>query len=75
VSACPVCCVDEVETVTNAHIVGYELAMAERLERDIEDAVQARLHQRWLDTRQVAYREALDNHGPEWAELIWQAAT
>ncbi len=51
-----------------AWLAGFEQGKAERLEIEIEDQVQARLHQRTLEALGMAKRSA--RHGPAFSKLI-----
>lgn len=56
-----------------AWVAGYEQGKAERLEHDIEDAVQARLHARALEALGVAQAQARSK-GPAWAVMLEEAS-
>ena len=55
-----------------AFVAGYELGYAQRVEAEIEDQVQARLHRRSLEALGMARRLARAK-GPAWSALITEA--
>lgn len=52
----------------NAFVAGYEQGKAERVEIEIEDQVQARLHARTLEALGLAKQSA--RHGPAFSQLV-----
>ena len=52
----------------NAWVSGYEQGLAERIAADVEDKVQAALHQRVCEALNLAKRSA--RHGPAFSQLV-----
>jgi len=52
----------------NAFVAGYELGKAERVDFEIEDQVQARIHGRVREALGMAKQSA--RHGPAFSQLI-----
>ena len=51
-----------------AFVAGYEQGKAERVEAEIEDQVQARLHARVIESLGMARQSAI--HGPAFSQLV-----
>jgi len=52
----------------NEFVAGYELGKAERVEAEVEDQVQAALHERVCEALNLAKQSA--RHGPAFSQLV-----
>lgn len=60
---------NELDTIHAAWLAGYDQGRAERVEAEIQDQVQARLHRLSLQPSRMARRLAATK-GPAWAAMI-----
>lgn len=56
--------------IAAAFDAGRQQGLAERFEREVDDAVHSELHARACEMLGLARREALEHHGLAWARLI-----
>lgn len=60
------------DAVTQSWCAGYEVGKAERLDRDIEDEIQRRMHEHSLELLGMA-RNYAEAKGPAWTRMIEEA--